>query len=309
MDKFVSVLQCIVPIFVTVFLGILAKRKKMVTQDEIKGLQQFVMQIGLPCVLFSSCLNADISTETVGTFALVVPFMVAATLWAFKLGRKKYPFHNLPMLFAAQESGMLGIPLFIILFGSAQAYRMGILDIAQMPTAFPTIAILSASTGEKTSAKELIKKIIRSPLLIMSAIGLILNFSGIASWLDGYGITGIITETTSFLAQPVSALMIFCVGYNFSMAKGHRKAIFQVSALHLAWTAGFGIVIQLLLLLLPNVDPLTRWSVLLYTTLPASYLAPSLGRSEEDYALASGVCSILTVVSLAVFCVMAVIVA
>lgn len=309
MDKVISVLQCIVPIFVTVFLGVLARRKKMVTQEEIKGLQQFVMQIGLPCVLFSSCLNADISTETVGTFVMIVPFMTIATLWAFKPGRKKYPFHNLPMLFCAKENGMLGIPLFMILFGSAQAYRMGILDIAQMPTAFPTIAILSASTGENPSAKELMKKISRSPLLILSAIGLILNLSGIATWLDVYGITGIITETTSFLAQPVSALMIFCVGYNFSMAKGHRKAIFQVSALHLAWTAGFGILIQLFLLLLPNVDPLTRWSVLLYTTLPTSYMAPSLGRSQEDYALASGVCSILTVVSLTVFCVMAVIVA
>jgi hypothetical protein len=99
------------------------------------------------------------------------------------------------------------------------------------------------------------------------------------------------------------------VGYNFTMAKGHRKAIFQISALHLVWTVAFGAVIQLLLLLLPNVDPLTRWSVLMFTTLPASYLAPSLGRTEEDYAMASGVCSILTVFSLMVFCVMAVIVA
>lgn len=309
MEKVTSVLQCIVPIFVTVLLGVLARRKKMVTQEEIKGLQQFVMKFGLPCVLFGSCLDADISAETVGTIALVVPFMTIATVWAFRYGRKKYPFHNLPQLFCAQETGMLGIPLFIILFGSAQAYRMGILDIAQMPTAFPTIAILTASAGINPSKKEILQKVVRSPLLIMSVIGLILNFSGIAAWLDGYGITGIVTGTTSFLAQPVSALMIFCVGYNFSMAKGQRRAIFQVSALHLAWTVAFGLVIQLILFLIPDVDSLTRWAILMYTTLPASYLAPSLGRSEEDYALASGVCSILTGVSLAVFCVMAVIVA
>lgn len=309
MDKVATVLQCIVPIFATVFLGVLARRKQLLKQEEVRGLQQFVMKFGLPCVLFTSCLQADISTETVGTFALVVPFMVAATLWAFKMGQKKFPFHNLPMLFAAQESGMLGIPLFIILFGSAQAYRMGILDIAQMVTAFPTIAILSASTGENPSTKELLKKVVRSPLLIMSVIGLILNFSGIVAWLDGLDIGGIITESTGFLAQPVSALMIFCVGYNFSMAKGHRRAILQISALHLVWTISFGLVIQLILFLIPNVDTMTRWAVLMYSTLPASYIAPSLGRNEEDFAMASGVCSILTVVSLAVFCVMAVIVA
>ena len=110
-------------------------------------------------------------------------------------------------------------------------------------------------------------------------------------------------------SSTISAIMIFCVGYNFSLAKGNRKAIFRVSALHLGWTVCFGLVIQLILLLIPNVDSMTRWAVLMYTTLPASYLAPSLGRSEDDFTLASGVCSILTAFSLLVFCIIAIIVA
>jgi predicted permease len=309
MNKVAIVLQCIMPIFVAVTLGILARKKKLMTQESIQGLQQFVMKFALPCVLFNSCLTANISTETVSTFALVVPFMVAATLWAFRFGRKRFPYHNVPMLFCAQETGMLGIPLYMILFGAAEAYRIGVLDVAQMISAFPTIAILTANAGENPSKKALFKNIIRSPLLIMSVLGLVLNFSGLADWMEKFEVLGILTESTSFLAQPVSALMIFCVGYNLSLEKGNRKAIFQVSALHLAWTAAFGIVIQLILLLIPNVDAMTRWAVLMYTTLPASYLAPSMGRNKNDFALASGVCSILTLVSLAVFCVMAVIVA
>lgn len=43
--------------------------------------------------------------------------------------------------------------------------------------------------------------------------------------------------------------------------------------------------------------------------LPCSYLSPSLGRNEEEYTVASGVCSILTVIALAAFCVMAAVVA
>lgn len=309
MDKIVTILQCIAPIFVAVVLGILARRKELMTQDDIQGLQQFVMKFALPCVLFNSCLGANISTETISTFALVVPFMVIATLWSFRYGRKRFPYHNLPMLFAAQETGMLGIPLYMLLFGAAEAYRIGVLDVAQMLTAFPTIAILTANAGENPSKKDLVKNVLRSPLVIMSALGLALNFSGIAAWMGKLGVLGILTESTAFLAQPVSALMIFCVGYNLSLEKGSRKAIFQVSALHLGWTVAFGLVIQLVLLLIPNVDAMTRWAVLMYTTLPACYLAPSLGPNKEDFAMASGVCSILTLISLAVFCVMAVIVA
>ena len=64
MEKFMIVLEIIVPIFVAIFLGILAKRKKMVTEEENRGLQQFVTQFALPCVLFNSCLTADFSAES-----------------------------------------------------------------------------------------------------------------------------------------------------------------------------------------------------------------------------------------------------
>ena len=62
---------------------------------------------------------------------------------------------------------------------------------------------------------------------------------------------------------------------------------------------------QGVLCLVPNVDVMTRWVVLLYCTLPASYLAPSLGRNERESVIASGVCSLLTVVTLISFCIIA----
>ena len=145
-----------------------------------------------------------------------------------------------------------------------------------------------------------------SPLLIMSALGLTLNISGIGTWLDSLGIRAVITESTGFLGQPISALMIFAVGCNFSLEKGSRSAIFRISAGHFLYFALWGLVIQGILFLIPNVDAMTRWAILLYTTLPASYLAPTLGRTQEDYTMASGVCSLLTIPALAVFCIMAV---
>ena len=204
---------------------------------------------------------------------------------------------------------MLGIPLFMILFGADQAYRMGVLDLTQAVTAFPVIAILTSDTGENPSPWEIFKKVMASPLLIMSLLGLALNLSGIGGWMESVGIRAIFTESAAFLTQPVSALMIFSVGYNFSLAKGSREAIFKISAIHFVMYAVFCGIIQAALCLVPGVDMLTRWAILLYCALPASYLAPGLGRSKEDYTVASGVCSVLTVTCLVVFCVMAAVVA
>lgn len=201
---------------------------------------------------------------------------------------------------------MLGIPLFMILFGTDQAYRMGILDLTQAVTAYPTIAILSAATGDNPSPVQIVKKVLRSPLLLMSAAGLTLNLTGLRNWLNSIGIGGILTESTAFLAQPISAMMIFSVGYNFSMRSGNRMDILKISVIHFILFVVIGLIVQLGLFLIPNVDALTRWSVLLFSTLPASYLAPSLGKSETDFQVASGVCSMTTLASLLVFCIMAV---
>ncbi len=308
MDKLISVLQVIVPIFSAVILGVVAKKKNLLSPEGIQGLQQFVMNIGLPCVIFNSCLTANVGAESLGTMALVLPFMIISTLWAFRARKGKFPYHNFPQLFCAQETGMLGIPLFMILFGSAHAYRMGILDLTQSITANPTIAILAAKTSENPTPKAVARKVLTSPLMIMSILGITLNISGVARFLDGIGVLRIVTESTGFLSQPISTLMIFSVGYNFSLSSENRKEVFKICTIHFVAFALIGLIVQLGLFLIPNVAPETRWAILLYSMLPASYLAPSLGRTKEDFSVSSSVCSVLTVVTMIVFCIMAAIV-
>ena len=309
MNQWMTVLQIITPIFAAVGFGILAKRKNMISAEQMQGLQQYVMKFGLPCVVFNSCYGAKISAEAVTSMALVVPLVLLSSVWAFRSREKWGGYHNFPMLFSAKETGMLGIPLFMTLFGVEQAYRVGVLDLAQSVIAIPCIAILAADAGKNPTVGEITKKVVKSSLLIMSVLGLVLNLSGAAAWMNGVGIGGIITETTGFLSQPVSAAMLFSVGYNFSMGKDSRGEIFRIAAIHFVMFAVFCGIMQGVLLLLGEVDAETRWAVLLYCMLPCSYLSPSLGRSEEEYTISSGVCSILTVVSLAIFCVMAAIVA
>ncbi|MBR5126496.1 MAG: AEC family transporter [Oscillospiraceae bacterium] len=305
MDRIIAVAEVVAPIFTAIGLGMIARKRELLSRDEVRGLQQFVMKFGLPCVIFNSCLTAQMGTQSLSSMALVILTVVISTFWAFGARKKRYPYHNLPQLFTAQETGMLGIPLFMILFGADQAYRMGMLDLAQAVTAYPVIAILSADAGENPSVKQIVKKVMTSPLMIMCLLGLFLNLTGIGGWLNTIGIGGMLTESATFLSQPISAMMIFSVGYNFSMSGENRGDIFKVAGIHFVYFAVACAAIQGILFLIPGVDALTRWAVLLYCTLPASYLAPGLGRSERDYTLASGVCSVLTVVTLLVFCVMA----
>lgn len=309
MEKLLTVAQVVVPIFAAIVLGVLARRKQWLEAGEVQGFQKFVVQIGLPCVLFGSCLNADIGAESLSGMALVLAALVTVNAVAFRLKRNRVPYHNLPMLFGAKESGMLGIPLYMVLFGAKEAYRLGVLDMAQALVVCPVIAILSADAGENPTPSALARKVFSTPLVVMSLLGLGLNVTGAGQLLHALGIGGTVEATASFLAQPVSALMIFSVGYNFSMSPGSADTVLKCAAAHLGLYALVCGILQLALCLVPGVDDLTRWAVALYCAMPPSYLTPGLGRSQQDFTVASGVCSVLTLVSLAIFCVVAAVVA
>lgn len=309
MEKWSAVAQVVAPIFAAVFVGICARRKSLLTHKEVKGMQQYVMSFGLPCVLFNSCLGATMNAQSLVSFAMVFVTILFGVLFAFFVLRKKMPYHNLPMLFAAQESGMLGIPLYMTLFGAAHVFKMGVLDLAQSLFCIVTIAILSADAGENPTPAAIAKQVLRSPLLLLSLAGLLLNVTGAKDVLGQVGVMPVITEVTGFIAQPVSALMLFSVGFSLSLSEGNRSAIMRLSAIHFALLATAGLVMQGILCLLPAVEPETRWAILMYSTLPGSYIATTLGHTQEESEIASGACSLLTIVSLVVFCVIAVCVA
>ncbi|MBE6948425.1 MAG: hypothetical protein E7456_01095 [Ruminococcaceae bacterium] len=309
MNNIIKVLEIILPIFVTISLGVLAKKKNTISEEGIKGLQKLVMTFCVPCVLFNSCLTGDFGMESVTAMTLVIPLVLLSALWAFRARKRKYPYHNLPMIFSAQESGMLGIPLFIALFGAAYTYKIGVLDLAQSIVAIPIIAILSADTGKNPSVGYVLKKVFQSPLLLMSILGIVLNLSGAMRVLNDIGIGVIITEITGFIAQPVSAVILFCVGYNFSLGKENRRHIFELCGIHLVMFAIFCLIIQAVLCLVPSVDAETRWAILLYCALPGSYLSAGLGKTKEEATVAASVSSVLTIVCLIIFSIIAMIAA
>ena len=309
MEKWSAVAQVVAPIFASVLLGILAKRRKLIAGEAVKGMQQYVMTFGLPAVIFNSCLNAAINAQSLISFAMVLPLMVMTSLTAFFVLKKRFPYHNMPMLFAAQESGMLGIPLYLTLFGTAHMFKIGVLDLAQAMTCIGMIAILSADMGENPKPAGIALQVFRSPILIMAVMGLVLNLSGVKNTAAGVSVVPVLSEVATFISQPVSALMLFSVGYNLSISAGNRDDILKLSAIHFAMLAIAGLVMQGVLCLLPQVEAETRWAILLYSTLPGSYIATTLGRTQADSEFASGVCSVLTIVSLLVFCGIAVCVA
>lgn len=306
MESLLRTLEVILPIAAALLLGAYARRVHMMPPEAAEGMQRYAIRLGLPCVMFTACLTGDFGAETVTSILLVTPVLAAVAAACFRARRRGglLASHNMPALLATHESGMLGIPLFLLLFGPGQVYRMAALNMAQGFVSIPLIAILSAGEGESLSPGRLVWKVASSPLLLAMAAGIVLNLSGGGAWLEDVGVAPVLTATADFIAAPVSAIILFSIGYNFSLSREGLGPILRVCGLHLAVCAALFLIAEGGLFLVPGAAAETRWAVGLFCLLPCGYIAPGLGRSQEEYTLASGACSLTTVVTLAGFLVM-----
>lgn len=300
MEKVWTVLETLLPIAAAMLLGVLIRKKNIVSSEGIRGLQDFACKIGMPCLLFRSCYTTTFLPQTLVSMATVLPTALILLCISLFLVRRGKP-SNLPLYFATKEGSMLGVPLYLVLFGQQELFRLTSLDVAQMFVAIPTLAIVSAGAG--LTPRELVRRTLSTPMLLAAIAGLILNLSGFRGILTAVGVDTLITTTVDFLCEPISCVILVTIGYHFSLKECAQGGAFKLCAVIWGVFSLQCLLIQGLLCLVPDTVPQTRWAVLLYAFLPPTYLAPGLSRGKES-VIASGVCSICTIMTLAIFLLM-----
>ncbi len=298
MEKLITVLETILPIAAAMLAGFLIRKKNILSLEGVQGMQNFACKIGLPCLMFRSCYTAEFSPQTLVSMAVVLPTALLLLLISLLLVRRRGATPSLPLYLATKEGGMLGMPLFLILFGEDQIFRMASLDVSQLFVAILTISIVSA--GASLSSKELLRRVFTSPLMLAALTGLILNLTGLRTLLTPSGVDLLITTTADFFCAPISCIILVTIGYTFSLRQCAQGGALKLCAAMWAVFAAQCLLIQGLLSLVPDTVAETRWAVLLFCALPPTFMAPSISR-EEDRAVAAGVCSICTVMTMAVF--------
>ena len=76
MEKVISLLEIVIPILICIGLGVFARKKALITSEQNRGIQQFVLKFCIPCVLFNSCLEARIGAESLTTMVMVLPMLL-----------------------------------------------------------------------------------------------------------------------------------------------------------------------------------------------------------------------------------------
>lgn len=210
-----AIVNVVIPVFAIILVGYLCGRLKLLGPASSDALNGYVYWVALPALFFVGIAKAPLARvfdwNLIGAYLLglfwVFLLAYAVAGLAFRTRMAAHALHALSTAFP--NSGYLGIPLFVLLFGEEGALPVIVLTVAQSVTVFFVTLFLVELDGGQGPLGRRIGKILRNlllnPFLIAMAAGLAMSFVRV-------DIPVPIDTTLKTLAASASPCALFALG-------------------------------------------------------------------------------------------------
>ena len=304
MNAITQLLEKILPVFVMLGLGVLCRRRQLLSREGVNALKNVAVSIALPAVMFSAFADADYSPSSILVPLMIFTLCILSLYGGTALCRVlNIPGRLSPFLSAGFEAGMLGYSLFGILFPGEAVASFAMVDLGQVLFVFTVYKVLLA---RKDGIRGALKEAASSTTVWAIVAGLIFGATGLYKALQPSGVAGVIDATADFIAAPTSALILLAIGYDLAPTQIKWKKISRLLVLRLGISAA-ALAVALLVDRLLLGGMMHLGAALLLFILPPPFVLPVFADVEEERADVSSALSALTVVSIALYAVLAVV--
>ncbi len=218
------------PIFVVLLLGTLLKKRGMIDESFIKTASSLVFNIGLPVMLFTTSASADFShiadINVLVAFTLMTLLVFAGSLLTTHWFTREPRDHGVII-----QGAFRGNLVILGLAFCANAYGERGLATATLPVAMTvvlynvlSIYVLNRSLQRSgNSFTATLNGIIKNPLMLAIAAGLLFNASGLTMPV-------ILLDSGKYLSQMVLPLALICIGGALDLSQLKRIDAATLSA-------------------------------------------------------------------------------
>ena len=301
MPMFTTVLEKALPVFVMLALGVLCRRKGIVSREGISAMKTFVVNITLPAVMFSAFASAEYSPGgvwiTLMMFSICIMMLLLGVAGCRMLN---VPGRLSPYLSTGFEAGMLGYALFVLLFPTDKTSSFAIVDLGQVLFVFTVYKALLKGRG---ALGGMVHEAVRAPTVWAILAGILLGASGVYDALGARGIGGVLDAVAGFIAAPTGAVILLTIGYDLALGDIRWRNTAKLVMLRLA-VSGVGLGTALLIDRFLLGGMVHKGALIMMFTLPPPYVLPVFADAGEERADVSSALSVLTLITLAVFMVL-----
>ena len=304
MEAVMVLLQKVLPVFLVLMLGVLCRKRALLTRDGINALKRVAVDIALPAVMFSAFATAEYSAKSICVPLIMFAVCCAALFLGFLLCKRlKIGGRLSPYIAAGFEAGMLGYALFAILFPEEKVSAFAMVDLGQVLFVFTVYKMMLAG---KSNAGDALKEALSAPTVWAIVLGLLFGATGLYDALKPSGISSVLDALTGFVSAPTSVLILLAIGYDLDPSGIQWQKIGKLMLLRLGVSAALLCLVTAVDLLLLG-KMMHSGALLLMFVLPPPYVLPVFADVEDERADVSSALSALTFVSIILFAVLAVI--
>ena len=235
MDNLLFALNVIVPIFVLLLVGSIARHLDWIKITTLNDLNRFIFKLPLPLMLFFNIYNMDRDTQFTNDSIKLVLLIIGvftgiAVFGSFILNRTtKLDSSQKGVLVQAWFRGntiIFGLPLATSLYGENGLTIVSIIIITAIASSnVIAVILLELYRGENIKAKQLTISVIKNPLLIAAFLGFIF-------YLINISIPSIILTPLMTLGKTATPLAFIVLGGTLELSKlGKNFKLIIVGAL------------------------------------------------------------------------------
>ena len=219
----IACLDAVLPIFLLIALGYWAKCLGLLSRDDVKKLNKVIFRFFMPVMLFYNIYSSDLS---LAVQPKLIAYAIACTLLIFFLAllivRRVEPERR-------RRGVIVGLPVVESLMGAENVGPV-VLLIATVVPVFNILAVivLEYYAGERTRPGRLLLDILKNPLILGSAAGLLALFVGLKLPLP-------LETAAQQMTQTASPMLLFLLGA-FLELEGLRRdwrAVLSISLIRL----------------------------------------------------------------------------
>ena len=297
-----EILAITTPIFLLIGAGYLAMGTRLVNREQMQGVTTFVLYFALPALVIRAVTQNPLD-EVLRPHYLLAYGLGSLAVFAFALlltlGLQRKPLseaaiHALGM--SASNSGFIGFPVAAMVLGASPAAVFLALNMLIENLLIIPMALILAEVGRQrgagivTAARKTLVRLIRNPILVGLALGLLLAVTDTA-------LPRPLAQAVDMLANASGPAALFVIGGTLFglQVRGMMNDVGQIVAgkLILHPLAVFGIF-----LLIPEADPMLLAGALLFACAPMISVFPLLG---QRYGMAGVSAATLMVATLSAF--------
>lgn len=307
MSNLISAWAVIVPLILILVIGVIFRYKQVISPQGIKDIRAIIINICLPAIIFSAFYKAEYDANLAVITIVIFSVNLALLLLGF-VANKLLRINKviMPFLMSGFETGMIGYPLFALLFGSANLGYYAAMDFGHSIFIFAICwTFLRIKNDPNTKVIKTLKSTVTMPPIIAMIAGIIFGVTGLGQIIDSSEAGAIINSAVSFLSAPAAALILIVIGYGIEISRSILKVAVKTILTRIVLLMTLGLLAYVLLNMLIPMNDLAKWAYIIFFIMPPAFGVTMIHQKEDEQKYMATTLSIYSLISFVVYLVLA----